>query len=158
MRFVSRSAWEGSSRSYEHGELVPAQSGDGGAGPQGCLQAASDLAQQIVSGTVAADVIDDLEVVQAPHRQCQGRGAVIGSRQRVLDTILEERPVGSPICVSWNAWCISCFATARRSVTSRIVSPMPVTVGLSRRSVMSTSKDRYRPSACRTRQFETGGK
>ena len=64
---------------------------------------------------------------------------------------------GRPVNVSWNAWWVSCSSMARRSVTSRIVRTTPVTLGSSRRLLVSTSKKRYRPSACRTRQSAVEG-
>ena len=56
-----------------------------------------DRAQQLVAGRVAEAVVDRLEVVEVDeqHRELVARGAAV-ARERLLEAVLEQRPVGEP--------------------------------------------------------------
>ena len=78
----------------QDGELVAAEARCGVDGAQGVLQAASDVAQHLVSRGVAERVVDRLEVVQVHE---QHRGVLVLARlpvQCVLDTVAEQSAVG----------------------------------------------------------------
>ena len=80
----------------QHDELVAAEAGNGVAGPQRSGQSRRQRNEELVAGLVAADVIDQLEVVEV-HEQHRELGArAPGPGQRVLEAVQEQRPVGQP--------------------------------------------------------------
>ena len=78
----------------QHGELVAAEAGEGVAAAQRGRQPARDRTQQQVALGVAEGVVDQLEAVDVDEHDCERAGAALRLRDRELEAILEQHPVG----------------------------------------------------------------
>src|SRR5206468_7935768 len=78
----------------QDGELVPAEAGPGGAGPDDLLEPPAQGDQQPVAGLVAQGVVDELEPVQVQEQHRHRGAAALGAGQGQGNPVLEEDPVG----------------------------------------------------------------
>ena len=63
-------------------------------GPDGGGETACDLAEDAVAGRMAEAVVDGLELVEVDEHDGNRCSRPLGARERMLDAIREERPVG----------------------------------------------------------------
>ncbi len=80
----------------QHGELVPAEPGDGVTGPHQVDQAGGHLAQQLVAGVVSEAVVDRLEAVEVQVEHDRRGCAPPPPPHGVVEPFAEEHPVGEP--------------------------------------------------------------
>src|ERR1017187_581494 len=78
----------------QHDELVPAEACHGINRAGGSLEPPCRLAQHEVAGRMAMDVIDWLETVEIYEQNREGSGVAARGGNGLLDTIVQERPVG----------------------------------------------------------------
>ena len=123
----------------EHRELIPAQPRRGVALTDQAEQPHRGGHQQLVADTVAHRVVDDLEVVEVHEQHADGRAGAAGPRRPAARS-------GPGTAAGWAArsarrgrpGTCSCSSSWRCSVTSRMVSTRPATVGSARRSLALT--------------------
>ncbi len=80
----------------EQRELVAAEPGGRVAGAKIGLEPARYLLEQLVTGAVAAAVVDTFEVVEVDHDHRQQRVVPLPPAQRVRCPVPEQHPVGQP--------------------------------------------------------------
>jgi len=78
----------------DDGEGVAAEPGHRVARPDGRPQASRHLHEQPVAGGVTQAVVDDLEAVEVQEEHRHRLGAPPQARQRELDVVHQQRPVG----------------------------------------------------------------
>ena len=78
----------------EDDELVAADPRHGVARADDGLEPPRDRLQDLVAGVVAADVVDLLEAVEVDHEERERRDRAARSLQRLLESVVEQRPVG----------------------------------------------------------------
>jgi hypothetical protein len=79
----------------EHHELVAAMARDDVAGAAHAFQAPGHLAQELVAGSVAQPVVDELEAVEV-DRQQRDSAPVLSGAERSVEVFGEPRAVGQP--------------------------------------------------------------
>ena len=78
----------------EHDELVAADARHGVNAADDGLETLRDHAEDGVADLVAADVVHTLEPVEVDDEEGERLGRPVGAGERLLDPIVEERPVG----------------------------------------------------------------
>ena len=97
-------------------ELVPAVADHGVARPEGPLQAARDLDEQIVAGVVAEPVVDRLKPSRSRNRSASEVGWRRARPTATLRRSSRSTRFGRPVSGSWSAWWASRAAARLRSI------------------------------------------